>query len=179
MNVEHPANKVIDVETRALVERLLFERISMAGIARAVQVSEQWLQDYVNLKAATGDPMTQIPRDNSLDSTLSLLSEGYTFISTRCERYQSDIFATRLMLREAICMMGEEASRMFFQPDRFTRRGAIPPTTLMLLKDRGSVQTMDGEAHRHRKQMFMLLMPSAGVDQLVEQTVHQWQAHLA
>jgi fatty-acid peroxygenase len=42
--------------------------------------------------------MTQIPRDNSLDSTLSLLSEGYTFISTRCERYQSDIFATRLML---------------------------------------------------------------------------------
>jgi len=40
-------------------------------------------------------------------------------------------------------MMGEEASRMFFQPDRFTRRGAIPPTTLMLLQDRGSVQTME------------------------------------
>lgn len=123
--------------------------------------------------------MTQIPRENSLDSTLSLLSEGYTFISKRCERYESDVFETRLMLRQAICMMGEEASRMFFQPDRFTRRGAIPPTTLMLLQDRGSVQTMDGEAHRHRKRMFMSLMSAAGVDQLVERTAAQWQAHLS
>lgn len=68
---------------------------------------------------------------------------------------------------------------MFFQPDRFTRRGAIPPTTLMLLQDRGSVQTMDGEAHRHRKRMFMSLMSAAGVDQLVERTAAQWQAHLS
>ena len=50
--IENPTHKVIDAETRALVDRLLLERISMAGIARAVQVSEQWLQDYVNLKAA-------------------------------------------------------------------------------------------------------------------------------
>jgi hypothetical protein len=54
--VEYPTNKLIDAETRALIDRLLLERISMAGIARAVQVSEQWLQDYVNMKAA------QVPR---------------------------------------------------------------------------------------------------------------------
>jgi len=41
--VEDPTHKVIDAETRTLVDRLLLERISMAGIARAVQVSEQWL----------------------------------------------------------------------------------------------------------------------------------------
>lgn len=29
------------------------ERISLAGIARAVQVSEQWLQTYVNEKYAS------------------------------------------------------------------------------------------------------------------------------
>ena len=50
--VENPTNKVIDQATRALIDRLLLERLSMAGIARAVQVSEQWLQDYVNTKAA-------------------------------------------------------------------------------------------------------------------------------
>jgi len=50
--VEKPTNKTIDEGTRALIDRLLLERISMAGIARVVQVSEQWLQDYVNMKAA-------------------------------------------------------------------------------------------------------------------------------
>ena len=43
--VENPTNKVIDSETREWVDRLLLERISMAGIARVVQVSEPWLQD--------------------------------------------------------------------------------------------------------------------------------------
>ncbi|MBD2534615.1 IS1 family transposase [Nostoc flagelliforme FACHB-838] len=54
--VEHSRKKVIDQATRELVDRLLLERISLAGIARAAQVSEQWLQIYVNEKYA------QVPR---------------------------------------------------------------------------------------------------------------------
>ncbi len=50
--VEHRQKKVIDPATRELIDRLLLERISLAGIARAVQVSEQWLQTYVNEKYA-------------------------------------------------------------------------------------------------------------------------------
>lgn len=50
--VEHPTKKVIDSATRGLIDRLLLERISLAGIARAVQVSETWLQEYVNEKYA-------------------------------------------------------------------------------------------------------------------------------
>jgi transposase-like protein len=45
-----PTDRRISQQTRDLVDRLLLERISMAGMARAAQVSEQWLQDYVNLK---------------------------------------------------------------------------------------------------------------------------------
>lgn len=41
--IEHPQKKVIDQVTRELIDRLLLERISLAGVARAVQVSEQWL----------------------------------------------------------------------------------------------------------------------------------------
>lgn len=48
--VEQPTKKVIDPTTRELIDRLLLERISLAGIARAVQVSETWLQLYVNEK---------------------------------------------------------------------------------------------------------------------------------
>jgi fatty-acid peroxygenase len=103
-------------------------------------------------------PMMQLPREKSLDSTLALLAEGYTFISTRCERLQSDVFETRIMLRKAICVMGEDAAAMFYQPDRFTRKQAMPPSALMLLQDRASVQMLDGDAHRRRKHMFMSLM---------------------
>jgi hypothetical protein len=48
--------KVIDPATKELIDRLLLERLSLAGIARVLKVSEQWLQDYVNRKYA------QIPR---------------------------------------------------------------------------------------------------------------------
>jgi len=54
--VEHPQKKVIDQNTREWIDRLLLERISLAGIARVAQVSEQWLQSYVNQKYA------QVPR---------------------------------------------------------------------------------------------------------------------
>jgi fatty-acid peroxygenase len=123
--------------------------------------------------------MSQIPHEKSVDSSLALLSDGYTFISKRCQRYQSDIFATRLMLRNAICVMGEEAARMFYHPDRFTRVGAMPLTTLMLLQDKGSVQMLDGEAHRQRKHMFTsLLMDTAGIQRLADVVDEQWRAQI-
>jgi fatty-acid peroxygenase len=114
----------------------------------------------------------------STDSTLALLSEGYTFIPKRCQRYRSDIFETRLMLEKAICMTGEEAAEVFYEPDRFTRKGALPQPTLRLLQDKGSAQVMDGEAHRHRKQMFMSLMSPAGIQELAGMMADQWHAHI-
>jgi transposase-like protein len=50
--VEQPTKKIIDAVTRELIDRLLLERISLAGIARVVRVSETWLQQYVNEKYA-------------------------------------------------------------------------------------------------------------------------------
>lgn len=48
--VENPRCQPVSDETRQLVDRLLLERISLAGIARAAQVSLRWLQYYVNQK---------------------------------------------------------------------------------------------------------------------------------
>ena len=50
--VDDPQNAPISDEKKALVDRLLLEKISLAGIVRAVQVSERWLQYYVNKKYA-------------------------------------------------------------------------------------------------------------------------------
>jgi transposase-like protein len=48
--VENPEKITISQEKRELIDRLLLERISLAGISRAVKVSERWLQTYVNNK---------------------------------------------------------------------------------------------------------------------------------
>ncbi len=40
----------ISDEKRTLVDKLLLEKISLVGIARVVEVSERWLQYYVNDK---------------------------------------------------------------------------------------------------------------------------------
>lgn len=58
--VEHRQKKIIDSTTRQLIDRLLLERISLAGIARAVQVSEQWLQTYVTEKYASVPRQVQV-----------------------------------------------------------------------------------------------------------------------
>ena len=48
--VLNPKKHPISDETKALIDKLLLERISLAGIARVTGVSERWLQDYVNEK---------------------------------------------------------------------------------------------------------------------------------
>ena len=112
------------------------------------------------------------------DETLALLSEGYEFIPNRCEHHRSDLFETRLMLTRAVCMTGKEAAEVFYEPGRFTRKGALPQTTLRLLQDRGSVQVLDGEAHRWRKGMFMSLMSPEGIRRLNEGADDCWRARL-
>ena len=48
--VGEPENRIISQKTKELIDRLLPEKISLAGIARVAGVSERWLQDYVNKK---------------------------------------------------------------------------------------------------------------------------------
>ena len=48
--VDNPQNASISVETKELIDKLLLEKIPLAGIVRATGVSERWLQNYVNKK---------------------------------------------------------------------------------------------------------------------------------
>jgi fatty-acid peroxygenase len=116
-----------------------------------------------------------IPRDRAPDSTLSLLSEGYAFIPNRCRRYGSDVFAARLMLSPVICMSGREAASHFYDGDRFTRRHALPPTTFALIQDHGSVMVLDGDAHRHRKEMFLSLVGPDALRRFSDLLAEHWR----
>ena len=46
--VLNPKKGPIPRETKEIIHRMLFERVSLAGIARVTGVSERWLQTYVN-----------------------------------------------------------------------------------------------------------------------------------
>ena len=45
-----PQNRPISDATKRLIDKLLLEKIPLAGIARVAEVSESWLQEYVNQK---------------------------------------------------------------------------------------------------------------------------------
>ena len=48
--MENPESEIISQATKKLIDKLVLERISLAGIARVIGVSERWLQKYVNTK---------------------------------------------------------------------------------------------------------------------------------
>src|SRR5438128_1012107 len=119
--------------------------------------------------------MASIPRDNSLDSTLDVLREGFPFILNRSRRYQSDIFQIRLMGMKTICLHGQEGAELFYDNNRFMRTGAIPrriQTTLMGLH---GIQTLDDGVHRRRKQLFMSVMTPGSLHKLMEFMAADWR----
>ncbi len=116
----------------------------------------------------------EIPRERTVDNTLTLLSEGYEFISNRRKQFNSNIFQTRLLGQKVICITGEEAGRAFYDEDRFIRKPAIPMRIQKSLFGENAVQAMDEEEHRHRKGMFMSIMTHQSLDKLQEITKKQW-----
>lgn len=124
--------------------------------------------------------MPGFPRDPAPDATIALWREGYGFISRRCNQLGSDVFHTRVMCRPVLCARGAEAAEVFYSGDRFTRKGAMPPTTVRLLQDKGSVQSLDGQAHRHRKAMFVgILLDDGQIERLLEDLRHELRSALS
>lgn len=119
--------------------------------------------------------MPALLRAGHFDSTLALLRDPYGFISRECRRLGSDLFATRLLLGQTICLTGPEAAELFYDPDRFVRHGAMPGRIQKTLTGEDGVQGLDGEAHRARKAMFMSLMTSEYIARLVEQSAEEWR----
>jgi fatty-acid peroxygenase len=95
------------------------------------------------------------------DDTLTLAFEGHGFIGRRSRVLGRDVFDTRIMLQRTLCMLGAEASRLFYESRNLVRDGAAPARLQATLFGRGGVQTLDGAAHRARKRLVLeQLVPS-------------------
>ncbi len=58
--VEHPKWRRIDDQTKSTIDRMLLEKIPLAGIARSLKISESWLQQYVNAYYASVPQQVQV-----------------------------------------------------------------------------------------------------------------------
>jgi len=117
----------------------------------------------------------ELPYDEGLDNTISFLKEGYLYITNRRERFNRDMFKTRILGgKQVICMAGKEAAEVFYDNDKFKRHGAAPNRVLNILFGQDGVQTLDGKAHEHRKTMFMNLMTKDSLQEIADLVDEEW-----
>lgn len=117
----------------------------------------------------------QIPQEDGIDHSLSLIREGYLYILNRRRSFNSDIFETRLLGRKVICMGGKEAAKVFYDTEKFRRKNAAPNRAVQTLFGKNGVQSLDGQNHQHRKEMFMSIMSPDGLKTLTDITKKQWE----
>jgi fatty-acid peroxygenase len=114
------------------------------------------------------------------DSTLALLTEGYAWLPDRLRGSEGPLFRTRLMGRPTVALHGPDAVRFFYDEDHVRRGPALPEPVLSTLFGHGAVHTLDGRAHRVRKELFVrLLMDPEGIGSLVDHVGKAWDEAVA
>jgi IS1 family transposase len=83
--VDDPQWRAISDETKGIIDRLLHERISLAGIARVVGVSERWLQTYGNEKYA-GQPRQVQVRSKTKGRLTVEWDELWSFVGNKDQK---------------------------------------------------------------------------------------------
>ena len=117
-------------------------------------------------------------KTKELDSSIALMRDAYLFIPKLRQKYNSDIIETRIMLKRAVCISGPDAGELFYDNEKMMREGAMPVHVQATLTGRGVVQTLDGELHRKRKELFMSFMTREKISQLLTLTENAWQAKI-
>lgn len=109
------------------------------------------------------------------DSSLSLLARGYAWLPDRMRATHGGPVRTRLLGRPTVALRGPEAIGFFYDERNVRRTSALPEPVLDTLFGQGGVHTLDGDAHRARKAMFLaLLKDGAGVAALTDHVALQW-----
>ncbi|GGV17651.1 fatty-acid peroxygenase [Actinomadura cremea] len=109
------------------------------------------------------------------DNTLFLLAEGYAWLPARFRNTDRQVVRSRLLGRPAVAMRGPDAVRFFYGDDYVKRRTALPDPVLSTLFGHGGVQTLDGHAHRVRKELFTSILDDPeGVEGLVAHVRAAW-----
>jgi fatty-acid peroxygenase len=118
-------------------------------------------------------------RATLLDQSVPLLLKGYGWLPDLRRANPDDVVRTRVMGQRAIGLCGPDAARFFYDEDHVQRHTAIPGPVQSTLFGHGAVHTLDGEPHRHRKDLFLSLLTDGNVRYLVEHTTAAWDDVIA
>ncbi|WP_237774007.1 cytochrome P450 [Actinosynnema sp. ALI-1.44] len=86
-----------------------------------------------------------------------------------------DVVRTRVMGQRAVGLCGPDAARFFYDEKHVERHAAIPSPVLSTLFGHGAVHTLDREAHRRRKSIFLSLVTPDSVASLVQCVAAAWE----
>ncbi len=112
---------------------------------------------------------------SALESGVSLLVEGYGWLPDLRRARGARTVPTRLMGLRATALEGPAAARFFYDEANVRRSRAIPEPVQATLFGKGAMHTLDGEAHRVRKAMFVaLLMREDGIASLATSATAAW-----
>ncbi|MDY7084333.1 MAG: cytochrome P450 [Actinomycetota bacterium] len=101
-----------------------------------------------------------------LDQTLAFATLGYAWLPDLRRRHHGQPVPMRFGGQPAVAISGPDAARFFYEHGNLERHTALPAPVVDTLFGRG-VHTLDDEAHRARKALFVaLLMHSDGIDTL-------------
>lgn len=109
-----------------------------------------------------------------IDRTLPLLTEGYAWLPNRMRESADHVVRTRLLGRPALAVRGPAAVRFFYDEAHVHRHGALPTPVLDTLFGQGAVHTLDADAHRARKELFLPLLAADRVAALAGHVEAAW-----
>jgi fatty-acid peroxygenase len=110
-----------------------------------------------------------------LENGLQFIAKGYGWLPDKRRAGGRRTVATRLGGLPVTGIEGPDAARFLYDEDHVRRAHAIPEPVQGTLFGKGAVHTLDGEAHRVRKAMFVaLLMREDGIASLVERVTAAW-----
>lgn len=112
-----------------------------------------------------GPSVKQVPETKiKLTEIKDLIHQGYQLLGELREDVNAPVVKAKFLNQAIIAIYGEEAARIFYDAENFTREGAMPKPVLKTLFGEDGVQTLEGEEHHHRKHYFMDLMSPERMD---------------
>jgi fatty-acid peroxygenase len=121
--------------------------------------------------------VSQVLRDDSV----SFLAQGYGFGARVWARARPGARSVpmRFLGRDALLVRGAEGVATFYDEERIARHGAMPALVQQTLFGRGSVHSLDGDEHRHRKATFLdVAYEDEQVERLLPLFAREWQSEL-
>jgi len=116
------------------------------------------------------------------DQTLAAAIKGYTWLPDLRRGSHGRPVPIRVLGRRAVVVGGPSAAQFFYAEGNLERHTALPHPVVSTLFGKGAVHTLDGDAHRHRKALFVTLLMGDGIETLAklagesfDQRAEQWR----